>query len=194
MKHFALNDTEQNRLGQAAWLTEQAAREIYLKAFQKALEENGGRGGVMTSYTRWGTTWSAANYGLMTGILRGEWGNNSMHITDNMITPNCNAIDAIVAGGVTCFDAMMNYATSDIKTATDDPVFVNAMVEAMHHNLFTIINSAAMNGVGPETQVKATTPNIVDTLLYVTIALGVISIVGILLSRKVINFRSRYFF
>ena len=194
MKHFALNDSEQERLGQAAWLTEQAAREIYLKAFQKSLEENGGRGGVMTSYTRWGTTWSAANHGLMYGILREEWGNNSMHITDNMITPNCNAIDAIVAGGVTCFDAMMNYATSDIKTATEDPVFVNAMVEAMHHNLFTIINSAAMNGVGPETQVQATTPSIVNILLYVTIALGVISIAGILLSRKVINFRSRYFF
>ena len=130
MKHFALNDSEQKRLGQAAWLTEQAAREIYLKAFQKALEENGGRGGVMTAYTRWGTTWSAANYGLMTGILREEWGNNSMHITDNMITANCNAIDAIMAGGVTCFDAMMTYATDDIKTATDDPVFVNAMLEA----------------------------------------------------------------
>ena len=179
MKHFALNDSEQDRLGQAAWLTEQAAREIYLKAFQKALEENGGRGGVMTAYTRWGTTWSAANYGLMTGILRGEWGNNSMHITDNMITPNCNAIDAIMAGGVTCFDAMMTYAMDDIKTATDDPVFVNAMVEATHHNLYTIINSAAMNGVGPATVVNAVTPMIVNIVTYATI--GVIALAILLL-------------
>ena len=184
MKHFALNDSEQARLGQAAWLTEQAAREIYLKAFQKALEENGGRGGVMTAYTRWGTTWSGANYGLMTGILRNEWGNTSMHITDNMITANCNAIDAIVAGGVTCFDAMMTYAVDDIKTATDDPIFVNAMVEAMHYNLYTIINSAAMNGVGPETTVKAINPAIVDIALYATIALGVIVIGGAIIRRK----------
>ena len=184
MKHFALNDSEQARLGQAAWLTEQAAREVYLKAFQKALEENGGRGGVMTAYTRWGTNWSGANYGLMTGILREEWGNNSMHITDNMITANCNAIDSIIAGGVTCFDAMMSYATDDIKTATDDPVFVNAMVEAMHHNLFTIINSAAMNGVGPETTVKAVTPDIVNTVLYATIILGILGIGGCILFRK----------
>ena len=174
MKHFALNDSEQERLGQAAWITEQAAREIYLKAFQKALEENGGRGGVMTAYTRWGTTWSAANYGLMTGILREEWGNNSMHITDNMITENCNALDAVMAGGVTCFDAMMNYATKDIKTATDDPVFVNAMLEATHHNLYTIINSAAMNGVGPDTTVEATTPAIIMTITYATIGLAVV--------------------
>ena len=176
MKHFALNDSEQARLGQAAWLTEQAAREIYLKAFQKALEENGGRGGVMTAYTRWGTNWSAANYGLMTGILRNEWGNKSMHITDNMITANCNAIDAIMAGGVTCFDAMMTYATDDIKTATDDPVFVNAMVEAMHHNLYTIANSAAMNGVGAETAVIATTPAIVNIIMYITIAIMALAI------------------
>ena len=181
MKHFALNDTEQDRLGQAAWLTEQAAREIYLKAFQKALEENGGRGGVMTAYTRWGTTWSAANYGLMSGILRGEWGNNSMHITDNMITENCNAIDAIMAGGVTCFDAMMTYALDDIKTATDDPVFVNAMREAMHHNLYTIINSAAMNGVGAETVVVATAPTIVNTLAYITLAIAFLAFLFIAL-------------
>ena len=181
MKHFALNDSEQERLGQAAWLTEQAAREIYLKAFQKALEENGGRGGVMTAYTRWGTTWSAANYGLMNGILRGEWGNNSMHITDNMITENCNAIDAIMAGGVTCFDAMMNYATSDIKTAKDDPVFVNAMREAMHHNLYTIINSAAMNGVGAQTQVIATTPAIIQTVTNITIAIIALALLLLIL-------------
>ena len=194
MKHFALNDTEQNRLGQAAWLTEQAAREIYLKGFQKALEENGGRGGIMTAYTRWGTTWSAANYGLMSGILRGEWGNTSMHITDNMITPNCNAIDAIMAGGVTCFDAMMSYATDDIKTATKDPVFVNAMVEAMHYNLYTIINSAAMNGVGENTVVKAINPAIVDTALYATIAFGVLGIPMAIIFRKKTTARGLFFF
>ena len=184
MKHFALNDSEQARLGQAAWLTEQAAREIYLKAFQKALEENGGRGGVMTAYTRWGTNWSGANYGLMTGILREEWGNNSMHITDNMITANCNAIDSIMAGGVTCFDAMMSYAVDDIKTATDDPVFVNAMVEAMHHNLYTIINSAAMNGVGPDTTVVAVQPAIIDTITNLTIIFGILGILGCAIFRK----------
>ena len=181
MKHFALNDSEQERLGQAAWLTEQAAREIYLKAFQKALEENEGRGGVMTAYTRWGTTWSAANYGLMSGILRGEWGNKSMHITDNMITPNCNAVDAIMAGGVTCFDAMMSYATDDIKKAVEeeDPVFTNALVEAMHHNLYTIINSAAMNGVGAGTTVNAIAPAIVTTIQNVT--LGILALALLLI-------------
>ena len=179
-KHFALNDTEQDRLGQAAWLTEQAAREVYLKAFQKALEENDGRGGVMTAYTRWGTTWSGFNQKLMTGILRGEWGNQAMYITDNILTQYCDASAAIVAGGVTCFDAMMSYATDDLKETVGgenpDPIVVNALVEAMHHNLYTIINSAAMNGIGEDTVVTAATPATMRLLKTVTVVLAVLSV------------------
>lgn len=191
-KHFALNDTEQDRLGQAAWLTEQTAREVYLKAFQKALEENNGRGGIMTAYTRWGTTWSGYNQNLMSGILRGEWGNKAMYITDNIITDYCDASAAIVAGGVTCFDAMMTYATDDLKatvgTETPDPIVVNALVEAMHHNLYTIINSAAMNGVGENTIVKQTTPAILRLVKNITLVVAVLAaafiVLWILGSRK----------
>ena len=171
MKHFALNDCEQDRLGQAAWLTEQAAREIYLKAFQKALEENNGLGGVMTAYTRWGTTWSGMHQGLMSGILRGEWGNKAMSITDNILVTYCNGADAVLAGGVTCFDAMLPYAVNALKDAKDDPVVVNAMVEAMHHNLYTIINSAAMNGVGENTTVKAVNPGIINIVTIATVVI-----------------------
>lgn len=181
LKHFALNDCEQDRLGQAAWLTEQAAREIYLKAFQKALEENGGRGGVMTSYTRWGTTWSGMHQNLMTNIMRGEWGNNSMHITDNILVSYCNGADAVLAGGVTCFDAMLPYAVNALTAAKDDPVIVNAMVEAMHHDLFTIINSAAMNGVGPETTVKAIAPKLLSTIRTAATVVAVLFVASLAL-------------
>lgn len=184
MKHFALNDCEQDRLGQAAWLTEQAAREIYLKAFQKALEENDGMGGVMTAYTRWGTTWSGMHQGLMTGILRGEWGNRAMCITDNILVTYCNGADAVLGGGVTCFDAMMPYAINALKEEKDDPVVVNAMVEAMHHNLYTIINSAAMNGVGENTTVVAVVPGIINTITYVSIVIWVLTIIVLIIKRK----------
>ena len=196
MKHFALNDCEQDRLGQAAWLTEQVAREIYLKAFQKALEENEGLGGVMTAYTRWGTTWSGMHQGLMTGILRGEWGNNAMCITDNILVTYCNGADAILGGGVTCFDAMMPYAVNALKEEKDDPVVVNAMVEAMHHNLYTIINSAAMNGVGENTTVKAVTPGIINTVTYVTIVLFVLAVLFIIIKRAMKKRRKaqRYYY
>ena len=185
MKHFALNDCEQDRLGQAAWLTEQAAREIYLKAFQKALEENEGLGGVMTAYTRWGTTWSGMHQGLMTGILRGEWGNKAMSITDNILVTYCNGADAVLAGGVTCFDAMLPYAVNALKAEKDDPVVVNAMVEAMHHNLYTIINSAAMNGVGADTTVKAVTPGIINTITLATVVIVVLMVLFFIIKAKI---------
>ena len=77
MKHFALNDCEQDRIGLGVWLTEQAAREVYLKAFQDVFEE-GNANGTMVAYTRWGCIWSGGNKGLMTGIMRNEWGSNGL--------------------------------------------------------------------------------------------------------------------
>jgi len=153
MKHFALNDCEQDRLGQAAWVGEQAAREIYLKAFQKSLEECGGNG-VMTAYTRWGTTWSGGNYGLMTGIMRNEWGNLGMSITDNVLVTYCNGVDGVMAGGVTTYDAMLPYVTNQLPNFENDGVVVTAMREAAHHNLYALANSSGMNGVGANTVVK----------------------------------------
>ena len=58
------------------------------------------------------------------------------------------------------------------------------MVEAMHHNLYTIINSAAMNGVGPNTIVKAVTPGIINTITYATIVLFVLTVLVLMLKRK----------
>ena len=160
LKHFALNDCEQDRLGQAAWVNEQAAREIYLKAFQKALEECGGNG-VMTAYTRWGTRWSGGHYGLMTGIMRGEWGNQGMSITDNILVYYCNGVDLVMAGGVTTCDAMLPYVTNLLPKYEEDPVIVAAMREACHHNLYALANSSGMNGVGADTTIKVVQPVVI---------------------------------
>ena len=180
MKHFALNDCEQDRIGQAAWVNEQAAREVYLKAFQKPLEESDGNG-IMTAYTRWGTRWSGSHYGLMTGILRGEWGNMNMSITDNVLTTYTNGVDAIMAGGVTTFDAMMPYITNQLPAYENDPVVVNAMREACHHNLYALVNSSGMNGVGPNTVVKEAQLAVVTTTMILACAASFFALVGIVL-------------
>ena len=161
MKHFALNDSEQNRIGLGVWLPEQAAREIYLKAFQGALQDSRtGGNGVMMAYTRWGTRWSGANYGLVTGIMKEEWGCNGLQITDNVLTTYVNGVDGVMAG-VTAFDSMMAfYITDQLPEYKDDPVVVAAMKEASHQNLYAIAHSCAMNGVGPETIIVAKTPGL----------------------------------
>ena len=180
IKHFALNDCEQDRLGQAAWIGEQAAREIYLKAFQKALEECGGNG-VMTAYTRWGTRWSGSHYGLMTGIMRGEWGNMNMSITDNVLVNYCNGVDAVMAGGVTTFDAMMPYITNQLPQFENDPVVVAGMREAMHHNLYALANSSGMNGVGANTIVTPKLPMVITICMILACAGAFFALLGIVL-------------
>lgn len=180
IKHFALNDCEQDRLGQAAWVGEQAAREIYLKAFQKALEECGGNG-VMTAYTRWGATWSGSHKGLMSGIMRGEWGNMTMSITDNVLVNYCNGVDAMMGGGVTTFDAMLPYITNQLPQFENDPVVVTAMRNAMHHNLYTLANSSAMNGVGKDTVVKKITPSLLSTVATLTWVFGLVCVACVVL-------------
>ena len=72
-KHFAVNDQEKHREGVAAFLSEQALREIYLKAFQIVVQE-GKSTGIMSSYNRIGLMESAASYPLLTEVLRNEWG------------------------------------------------------------------------------------------------------------------------
>ena len=180
MKHFALNDSEQDRLGQAAWINEQAARELYLKAFQKSLEESDGNG-VMTAYTRWGTTWSGAHFGLMTNIMRREWGNKGMSITDNILVTYTNSVDAILAGGVTVFDAMLWYATDALEKSANDPVVVNAMVEAMHHNLYALANSSGVNKLGKNTTVKRSSLIVVNVCQIASWVLGAIAVISIIL-------------
>ena len=180
IKHFALNDCEQERLGQAAWINEQAAREIYLKAFQKPLEESGANG-VMTAYTRWGTRWSGSYKNLMTGIMRNEWGNKGMSITDNVLVNYCNGVDAIMAGGVTTFDAMLPFIVNQLPNYEDDAVIVTAMKEACHHNLYALVNSSAMNGVGKDTVVKAIEPQILTTVKVATIIIGALAVIFVVL-------------
>ncbi|MBR3765187.1 MAG: glycoside hydrolase family 3 C-terminal domain-containing protein [Clostridia bacterium] len=152
IKHFALNDSEQDRIGQAAWINEQAAREVYLKAFQRPFEY-GNANGVMTAYTRWGTTWSGGYKPLMTGLMRSEWGSQGMSITDNVLTTYTNGVDGILAG-VSTFDAMLPNVVNQLPEYKDDPVIVNAMRNAMHHNLYALANSSGMNGIGENTTIE----------------------------------------
>lgn len=179
MKHFALNDSEQDRIGLGVWLSEQAAREIYLKAFQAPVEEGNGNG-VMIAYTRWGCIWSGANKGLVTGILREEWGQDGMNITDNVLTTYVNGVDGILAG-VSIYDAMMPYVTNLLPEYKNDPVIVAAMRESCHRNLYAIANSAGMNGVGADTTIKMTQPKIITIVKVLAMIFSILFVVSLVL-------------
>lgn len=179
MKHFALNDCEQDRIGLGVWVNEQAAREVYLKAFQAPVEV-GNANGVMIAYTRWGAVWSGGNYGLVTGILRNEWGCDGMVITDNVLTQYVNGPDGVLAG-VSIYDAMMSFVTDTLPKYKNDPVIVTAMREACHHNLYAIANSCGMNGVGANTTIKVTRPTVVTMSIIIACASTFFCLLGIVM-------------
>ncbi|MBR0160040.1 MAG: glycoside hydrolase family 3 protein [Oscillospiraceae bacterium] len=93
IKHFALNDQDTNRgdrgnfrnndpyNGLCTYAGEQAIWELYLKPFELAITK-GGADGVMTSYNRIGDIWAGGHYGLMTEVLRNEWGLHGNALTD----------------------------------------------------------------------------------------------------------------
>ena len=95
----------------------------------------------------WGTRWSGGHKGLMTGIMREEWGNNGFSTTDNVLTTYVNGVVGVLAG-VTTFDAMLPYVINQLPQYENDAVIVNAMREACHHNLYALANSSGMNGIG----------------------------------------------
>lgn len=81
MKHFACNNQEQARHRVDAAVSERALREIYLKGFEMAVKEGGGRA-VMTTYNPMNGYQNATNYDLNTVILREEWGYTGLVMTD----------------------------------------------------------------------------------------------------------------
>lgn len=81
IKHFACNNQEFERFTISSELDERALREIYLPAFQMAVEE-AQPWTVMCSYNKINGTWASENPYLLTDILKKEWGFDGFVISD----------------------------------------------------------------------------------------------------------------
>jgi beta-glucosidase len=73
VKHFAANNQETDRDTIDAKVSERALREIYLPAFQAAVEK-GHAWAVMCAYNRLNGTYCSANDWLNNKVLKGDWG------------------------------------------------------------------------------------------------------------------------
>ena len=81
VKHFALNNKETNRKNCDSRVSERAAREIYLKAFE-IIVKTAKPWGIMSSYNIINGHRASENRELLEDILRGEWGFEGMVTTD----------------------------------------------------------------------------------------------------------------
>ncbi len=81
VKHFALNNKEENRKNCDSRASERAIREIYLKAFEIIVKE-AKPWSIMSSYNIINGHRASENRELLEGILRDEWGFEGMVTTD----------------------------------------------------------------------------------------------------------------
>ena len=94
IKHFAANNLETKRNVSSSNLDERTLREIYLKAFRIAIE-NQSLEAVMCSYNKINGVYTALNYDLQTKILRNEWGFDGIVMTDWFATGHHENLDEL---------------------------------------------------------------------------------------------------
>ncbi len=81
IKHYALNNQEDNRTGCNEHASERAIREIYVKGFEIAVKESQPLS-LMTSYNLINGVHAANKYDTVTAMLRDEWGFKGLVMTD----------------------------------------------------------------------------------------------------------------
>ena len=162
LKHFAFNDSETHCRCYSIFGNEQSLREVYLEPFEHAVVE-GDAMNVMNSFGRVGVVWTGAHEGLMTTILRGEWGMRGFALTDYSNTGKTFDVKFGVLAGTDSWDcsAQGPGSWSDVLLkweAQQDVELTWAMRNATHRILYTVANSNAMNGMSPSSKIVAVTP------------------------------------
>ena len=195
-KHYAFNDQETNRVGVAPFLTEQRAREVELRAFQIAIEgtkydteeKDVGMLGLMVSLSKVGAVECTASYGLMTGILRNEWGFKGYAVTD--IGDDMDLFAAVVAAGTTGYDVRTNFKKTgftDYQNLADgvtpsadlysgDKLILSQLKTAVKNVMYVFCQSNLMNAFTYDTH------SVWNMTWYRALYISLITISGVLLA------------
>ncbi len=99
IKHFACNNSEEDRNHCDSIVGQRALREIYLRGFELCVRE-AAPAAVMTSYNKLNGVYTPNSYDLCTKLLRNEWGFEGVVMTDwfSTLPGLADAGQALIAG------------------------------------------------------------------------------------------------
>ncbi|MCD7867482.1 MAG: glycoside hydrolase family 3 C-terminal domain-containing protein [Clostridiales bacterium] len=203
LKHFALNEQETYRsVSLATWATEQTMRELYLKPFELCVkyaksslsyisDDQGtittkvirSETGIMSAQNFIGGTMGFAHYGLLTNVLRNEWGFNGAVVTDLFPSSSESLRDMTIRAGSDMYMNQAGYVATDYESTTARAVMRNAM----HNILYAVANSNAMNNIVPGT--KFSYDMSLWRKLLIGIDIGIIGCIALILSRIILRRR-----
>ena len=144
IKHFALNNSEYERMTISSEVDERTMREIYFPSFEKAVKE-AGTWSVMCSYNKVNGTYASANRRLLTEVLKKEWGFEGLVMSDWFAThstaPSANAgLDLEMPGPAHYFGKAL------LKAVKSGEVDIKTINDKVRRILKVMFNTGALDG------------------------------------------------
>ena len=138
-------------------------------------DTEGASKGTMGAFNRIGCVWAGAYAGLMTDIVRTEWGSTAIIITDIAINTAYQHIEtALAAGGNMWATSGSSFYNWLVTNAPNDAAAVEKMRESCKIILYNVASSSGMNGLSPTGHVVRVTP------YWETAAYAVIAVLAVL--------------
>ncbi len=181
LKHFALNEQENGRVGIATWSNEQALREIYLRAFEIPIVKGGAKN-VMQAFNRIGL-FAAPNASLlMQEFLREELGMEGFTVTDFYGAYGSTLARAnTVLTGTDLPDGDIDPSKTFDAYKTGYGELAHAMRLSAKRIIHTVVHSNAMNGISSSTTVVKLTPGYIIALNVSMVVVSIFLITGLVL-------------
>lgn len=197
VKHFALNDTDTGRDRLANfWADEQTMRELYLRSFEIAIkearmtiryyDESGNMAektmraatAVMPAQNCVGTTVGHANYALLTGVLRQEWGFQGMVVSDYWVWAENPLRDLCLRTGCDTYLCMFMPMVWNLVDY-DSPTARSVMRTAVHNICYTVANSNTMQGMAPGSVIRTAMSPWMKMLIATDVVIGLLTAGGV---------------